>query len=74
MVSISMLVSAGVYLVMYLRGDFANWQKKQHDWDLDPDNVVIANGLLSSLVLMLEAVSAPGDGVIIFTPVFPYFF
>jgi cystathionine beta-lyase len=22
---------------------FANWQKKQHDWDLDPDDVVIAN-------------------------------
>jgi len=53
---------------------FATWQKKQHGWELDPDNVVIANGLLSSLVLMLDCVSAPGEGVIIFTPVYRNFF
>ncbi len=53
---------------------FAAWQQAQHDWALDPDDVVIANGLLSSLVLMLEAVSAPGDGVILFTPVYQNFF
>jgi len=48
---------------------YATWQKEQHGWELDPDNVIIANGLLSSLVLMLDCVSAPGEGVIIFTPV-----
>ena len=53
---------------------FASWQNKQHGWDLDADNVTIANGLLSSLVLMLEAVSAPDEGVIIFTPVYHNFF
>ena len=53
---------------------FAAWQKKQHGWELDPDNVIIANGLLSSLVLMLDYVSAPGEGVIIFTPVYQNFF
>lgn len=53
---------------------FAAWQREQHDWELDPDNVVIANGLLTSLVLMLDSVSAPGDGVIIFTPVYQNFF
>jgi len=53
---------------------FAAWQKQQHGWELDPDDVIIANGLLSSLVLMLEAVSAPGEGVIIFTPVYQNFF
>ncbi len=53
---------------------FAAWQSSQHGWELDPDDVVIANGLLSSLVLMLEAVSAPGDGVILFTPVYQSFF
>jgi len=52
----------------------AAWQQKQHGWALDPDDVVIANGLLSSLVLMLDAVSAPGEGVIIFTPVYQNFF
>jgi cystathionine beta-lyase len=56
------------------RDVFAAWQKRQHGWELDPDDVIIANGLLSSLVLMLEAVSAPGEGVIIFTPVYQNFF
>jgi putative C-S lyase len=53
---------------------FAAWQRKQHDWNLDAENVVIANGLLTSLVLMLDSVSAPGDGVIVFTPVYQNFF
>jgi len=53
---------------------FAKWQNQQHGWALDPDDVVIANGLLTSLVLMLDSVSAPGDGVIIFTPVYQNFF
>ncbi len=56
------------------RAVFAAWQKRQHDWELDPDDVVIANGLLTSLVLMLDSVSAPGDGVIVFTPVYQSFF
>ena len=49
---------------------FANWQKQRHGWELDPDNVIIANGLLSSLHLMLENISSAGEGVIIFTPVY----
>jgi putative C-S lyase len=53
---------------------YAAWQQKQHGWALDPDDVIIANGLLGSLSLMLEAVSAPGDGVIVFTPVYHNFF
>ncbi len=53
---------------------FAAWQKQQHGWELDSENVVIANGLLSSLVMMLDATSAPGDGVVIFTPAYPHFF
>ena len=47
---------------------FAAWQNKQHGWDLDAANVIIANGLLSSLVLMLETVSAPGEGRYYFHP------
>ncbi len=53
---------------------FAAWQARQHGWELEPQHVVIANGLLSSLVLMLDAVSAAGDGVILFTPVYQNFF
>jgi len=52
----------------------AAWQRQRHGWELDPDDVVIANGLLTSLVLMLDAVSAPGEGVIVFTPVYQNFF
>ena len=53
---------------------FANWQQQQHGWALNPDNVIIANGLLSSLYLMLDNISTEGEGVIIFTPVYHNFF
>jgi cystathionine beta-lyase len=56
-----------------LRSSFCRIEK-QHGWEFDGENVVITNGLLSSLVLMLDAISAPGDGVIIFTPGFQNFF
>ena len=52
---------------------FAEWQRRQHGWELDPGQVVVANGMLGSLVLMLDLVSAPGDGVIIFPPVYQNF-
>ena len=52
---------------------FAAWQNTRHGWQLDAADVIIANGLLSSLVLMLDAVSNPGDGVVIFTPVYQNF-
>lgn len=52
---------------------FAEWQRRRHGWDLAVDDVVVTNGLLPSLVLMLDAISAPGDGVIIFTPVYQNF-
>ena len=53
---------------------FAAWQRSQHQWMLDPDDVIFAGGLLRSLVLMLDAVSSVGDGVIVFTPVYQEFF
>ncbi len=53
---------------------FAAWQKRQHGWAPDPADVIISHGLLGSLVMMLDAVSAPGDGIILFPPVYHSFF
>ena len=53
---------------------FAAWQLNQHSWMLDPEDVIFAGGLLRSLVLMLDAVSGAGDGVVIFTPAYQEFF
>ena len=53
---------------------FAAWQQRQHGWAVDPAHVIIANGLLSSLVLMLDEISRSGDGVIVFSPVYQNFF
>ena len=52
----------------------AAWQKNQHGWDVSADHLVIANGLLASLALMLDKVTAPGDGVIVFSPVYHNFY
>ncbi len=53
---------------------FAAWQQRQHGWAPDPADVIISNGLLGSLVMMLDVVSAPGDGIILFPPVYQSFF
>ena len=51
----------------------ADWQKSWHNWNIDPRNIVLTNGLLTSMFLMLKAISNPGEGVIIFTPVYQNF-
>ena len=53
---------------------YAEWQRRQHGWEVDPADVIFAGGLLRSLVLMLDAVSSTGDGVIVFSPVYQEFF
>ena len=52
----------------------AAWQQKQHGWKVQSDHLVIANGLLPSLAIMLGKVTNPGDGVILFSPVYHNFF
>lgn len=52
---------------------FAEWQRRRHGWNVDPAEVVITDGLLATMAALLEGFTNPGDGVILFTPVYHNF-
>ncbi|MGI9491497.1 MAG: MalY/PatB family protein, partial [Geminicoccaceae bacterium] len=51
----------------------AGWMKRRHDWDLDPGWVSQTPGVVSGLGLILQAVTEPGDEVVLFPPAYHAF-
>jgi cystathionine beta-lyase len=51
-----------------------DWMKSRHGWDVRPDWVSRAPGVVPSLYACVRAFTRPGDGVIVQTPVYPPFF
>ena len=69
--------SAGVYGYAdsdtALRQATAWWMKTRHGGELDPGHVLSTNGMVNAIGLAIDAFSDPGDGVVIFTPVYHAF-
>ena len=51
----------------------AGWMKCRHDWDIQAEWSLVSHGLLNGIAVLLQALSAPGDGVIVFSPVYYQF-
>ena len=51
----------------------SEWMARRHDLKIDPDWVSPTPGVVSALGLILQAVSAPGDEVVVFPPVYHAF-
>jgi cystathionine beta-lyase len=49
------------------------WFARRHDWRIDPAWVTPAPGVVSGLGLILQAVSEPGDEVVVFPPAYHAF-
>ena len=49
------------------------WMKTRHGWDVDPQWVLTSQGLGNAIALCLNVWSEPGDGIVIFTPVYHEF-
>ena len=49
------------------------WMQHRHGWAVDPATMTSTLGLGHAIALLLETFTAPGDEVIIFTPVYPEF-
>ncbi|MEM9343604.1 MAG: MalY/PatB family protein [Pseudomonadota bacterium] len=54
-------------------GAIAWWMKTRHGWEVDPASVFTTTGLCNAIALLLEAYTAPGDGIVTFTPVYHAF-
>jgi cystathionine beta-lyase len=49
------------------------WMQTRHDWQIDTDWVLTSQGLGNAIALCLDVWSEPGDGAVIFTPVYHEF-
>ncbi|UWR26848.1 pyridoxal phosphate-dependent aminotransferase [Sulfitobacter sp. S223] len=55
------------------RGAIQWWMKERHGWDLDPAHIFTTHGLVNGTAMCVDAFTAPGDGVVLFTPVYHAF-
>lgn len=49
------------------------WMKNRHDWDVAEADIFTTHGLVNGTALCVDAFSDPGDGVVLFTPVYHAF-
>lgn len=51
-----------------------NWLKRRHNWEIKPEWITFSPGVVAGLTMAIEALSKPGEGVIVQPPVyFPFF-
>ncbi|MEC8642969.1 MAG: PatB family C-S lyase [Pseudomonadota bacterium] len=55
------------------RAAMTAWMKRRHDWDIEPEWALQTHGLVNALAMIIQACSAPGEGVIVFSPVYHAF-
>jgi cystathionine beta-lyase len=49
------------------------WMLRRHGWQIEDDWILTTHGLVAAVGLALQAYSKPGDGIILFTPVYHAF-
>ena len=50
-----------------------NWLDRRHGWRIETDWIFTAHGLVNGTALCIDAFTEPGDGIVIFTPVYHAF-
>ncbi|MGG7645134.1 MalY/PatB family protein [Rhodovulum sp. YNF3179] len=49
------------------------WMAERHGWEIDPAWIQTTNGLVNGTAMCVDTWTAPGDGVVLFTPVYHAF-
>jgi len=49
------------------------WMAERHGWQIDPAWIFSTHGLVNGTALCIDSFTAPGDGVVLFTPVYHAF-
>lgn len=55
------------------RGAICWWMENRHAWDVDPSHIFTTHGLVNGTSICIDTFSSPGDGVVLFTPVYHAF-
>ncbi len=50
------------------------WMQNRHSWKIEPDWIFSTHGLVNGTALCIDTFSSPGEGVILFTPVYHAFY
>lgn len=56
-----------------VRDAFCAWAQRRYGWQVDAERVEILTDVVQGLYFALNSYSAPGDGALIFTPIYPPF-
>lgn len=57
-----------------LAKEFADFAQRRMGWSVDPDAVRVVPDVMAGIAETLRAIAAPGDGVVLSSPVYPPFF
>ncbi|PYG30387.1 MalY/PatB family protein [Pelagimonas varians] len=49
------------------------WMENRHGWTVDPKSIFSTHGLVNGTALCVDTYTAPGEGVVLFTPVYHAF-
>lgn len=49
------------------------WMKERHGWEIEPGWIFTTHGLVNGTAMCVETYTQPGDGVVLFTPVYHAF-
>ncbi len=50
------------------------WMANRHGWEFEPSSIFTTHGLVNGTALCVDAFTKPGDGIVLFTPVYHSFF
>lgn len=49
------------------------WMRTRHGWQVDPAHIFTTHGLVNGTGMVIDALTAPGDGIVLMTPVYHAF-
>ncbi len=55
------------------RASVCSWMQRRHGWEIDPDWIAWAHGLVAGIGFCIQAFTEPDEAVIVFSPVYHMF-
>jgi len=72
------MIDVGVYGYFGDDGDYREairwWMETRHGWQIEPDWIHTTHGLVNGTAMCVDTFTEPGDGVVLFSPVYHAFY